>query len=93
VIVLWFFPDREHHADLRIEAVHLKTREIGLGVEDEPVGSCRQWLFKQKEGLDSPLFVGPGMGELLPTLITVLAFKIDGYSIRRFAARCVKNMG
>jgi hypothetical protein len=93
VVVLRIFTDRENHAHLRIEASTVERREVCLRIEDQPVGSRRQWFFQQEKGFHSPFFICPGVRELFPALIALLTFKIDSYSVGRLAAGCVENVG
>ncbi len=84
--------DLEDDAHLWIEAVNIQRREIGISVEDQPVGSCQQWLLKQKEWLNSTIFISPGVAELAPALVCVLHFEIDGNSAGWCAAGCVEDV-
>ena len=86
------FFDLEDDAHLWIKAVDIQRREIGVSVEDKPVGSGQQWLFKEKEGLHSSIFICPGVAELAPALVCVLHFEIDGNSTGRCAAGRIEDV-
>ena len=84
--------DLEDDAHLWIKAVNIQRREIGIRVKDQSVSSCQQWLFKQEEGLNSTIFISPGVAELAPTLVCVLHFEIDGNAAGWCAARGVEDV-
>ena len=92
MIVLRRIIDLEHNRDLRIEKLDVQCREIGLGVEDQPVGAAGQWLFNQKERFDPPVFVGPRMTEFGPAFIRILQVQADSYTAGRRATRDIEDV-
>jgi len=90
--MLWRFVDLEHHAHLRIKGRDFECRKIGISVEYQPVGSCRQRLLNEEKGFDPPIFIGPGMAKLGPCFIRILLLKRYSHSTGGGSARCVENV-
>ena len=82
----------EDDADLRIERLDLEFGKVRFSLEDEPVSARFDGLLEQKEGLDAPVFIGPGVAELRPAFIRILHFKRDGNRVRGPPARDIKNV-
>ena len=90
MIVLRRVFDLEDNRNLRIKKLDIKSGEIGLGVEDQPVGAARKWLPNQKERLHSPVFVGPRMTEFGPTFVCVLQIQTDRHAAGGRATRYIE---
>lgn len=90
MIVLRRVVDLKNNRNLRIEKLDVESREIGLGVEHQPVGTAREWFFNQKEGFNPPVFVSPRMTKFGPGFVRVLYVQVDGDTARRRAARYVE---
>lgn len=90
MIMLRRIRDLKHDRNLRIKIIDVEFGEIVLGVEDEPVGSTRQWFFDKKEGFHPAIFVSPGMTQLGPGFIGVLDVQMDSNAPGGRAARNVK---
>ena len=90
MIVLRCVIDLEHNRNLRIKELDIKSREIGLRIEDQSVGAAGQWLFNQKERFDPPVFVGPRMTEFGPAFVRILHVQVDRNATGGRAARDVE---
>ena len=92
MVMLWRVAYFEGYANLRIEALNVVGREVGISIKDEPVVTCVKNSFNEKEGLYAAIVVSPRFRNLAPTLIEVLKVEPDMYAIRRATARGVKNV-
>ena len=90
MIVLRCIVDLEHYGNLRIEELDVEGREVGLRIEDQPVGAAGKWLFNQEEGFDPPVFIGPRMAELGPAFVRVLQVQVDSYAAGGRATRDIE---
>jgi len=90
MIVLRRVFDLKHNCNLRIKELDIKSGEIGLGVEDQPVCTTGKWLFNQKERLHSPVFVGPRVTKFGPTFVCVLEIQTDSHASGGRATRYIK---
>ncbi len=90
MIVLRCVIDLEDNRNLRIKELDVESREIGLRIEDQPVGAAGQWLFNQKERFDPPIFVGPCMTEFGPAFVRVLQVQVDSNAAGGRATRYIE---
>ncbi len=81
--MLWRVAYFEGYDNLRIEALNVIGREIGISIKDEPVVTGAKDALDEKEGLYAAIIVSPCLGDLAPTLIEVLKVEPDVYAIRR----------
>ena len=92
VVVLRRVVNFEDDRYLRIEIIDVETREIWLGIEDQPVNTAGKRLFHEKERFDPAIFVGPGVAQFGPAFVGVLQFQADGYTTSRRTPRDVENV-
>jgi hypothetical protein len=90
MIVLRIFIDLEYDCNFREKAFYVESREVGLGIENEPVSACGEWFANQEERLDATIIVGPGVTQLGPALVSILRLQKYCYATSRSAARYVE---
>lgn len=82
----------EDDGDLWIERINSERAEVRFNVEHETIDSGRQRFLDQKERLDSPVFIGPCVAQLCPTLVGVLSLEADRDALGRRTSRRVENV-
>ena len=92
VIVLRSVVNPEDNRDLRIKAFDIEAREIGFGIEDQPISAALDRLAHQKERLHATVCVGPGVTKFGPTFVSVLHCQRNSNAAGRRAARNVENV-
>lgn len=93
MIVLRIFINLEYDCNFREKAFDVESREVGLGIENEPVSAGRKWFANQEERLDATIVVGPGMTQFGPAFVSILRFQEYRYASGRGAARYVEYVG
>src|SRR5258705_7475115 len=84
--------DLESNRYLWIEAVDTKICKVALGIEYQTINSGTKIVLNQEKRAHSTVFVGPGMAQLQPTFIRILAFQRYGHTAGRTAPRCIQNV-
>ena len=72
MVVLRVFINFENDCNFREKALDVESREVRLGIENQPVSACGQWFANQEERLNAAVIIGPGMTQFGPAFIGVL---------------------
>jgi hypothetical protein len=83
----------EDDGNFWIKAVDVQRRIVGLGVEDEAIGSIGHWLRHKEKRFHASVSVCPRMSQFGPGLVRVLYFKTNSHSISRGTPRSVEDVG
>src|ERR1700730_18019148 len=72
VVMLRVVTNLKYDGHLREKAFDVECREIGFGIEHQPISARAQWLFNQEKWFYSAIFIGPRVRKLSPALIGIL---------------------